>query len=161
VNFTSSKVGPVTSEPIAVSVLFVDWGNSCRSIMAEAIFNHLAPQGWLASSAGYRPAKDVHLRVVSLLSRYAIPTHLLKPVPIEHVFIKPQKVITFCEDSALLNRVRSITGHDAVCWPVSDPEEATGTHDELDLAFLKSFRQLEFAIGELIDSLRPASQTAR
>ena len=36
-----------------------------------------------------------------------------------------------------------------------------GTHDELDLAFLKSFRQLEFSIGELIDSLRPASQTAR
>ena len=128
--------------------------------MAEAIFNHLAPQGWLASSAGYQPAKGVHLRVISLLSRYAIPTHLLKPKPIEHVFIKPQKVITFCEDSALLSSVRSISGQDAVCWPVSDPEEATGTHDELDLAFLKSFRQLEFAIGELIDSSRPESQTS-
>lgn len=149
----------MTSEPIIVSVLFVDGGNSCRSIMAEAIFNHLAPQGWLASSAGYQPAKDVHLRVVSLLSRYAIPTHLLKPKPIEHVFIKPQKVITFCDDSALLNSARSISGQDAVCWPISDPEEATGTHDELDLAFLKSFRQLELAIGELIDNLRPASQT--
>ncbi len=55
----------MTSEPIAVSVLFVDGGNSCLSIMAEAIFNHLAPQGWLASSAGFQPAKDVHLRVVS------------------------------------------------------------------------------------------------
>lgn len=127
--------------------------------MAEAIFNHLAPQGWLASSAGYLPAKAVHLRVVSLLSRYAIPTHLLKPKPIEHVFIKPQQVITFCEDSALLNSVQSISGRDAVCWSISDPEEATGTHDELDLAFLKSFRQLELVIGELIDSLRPASQT--
>ena len=159
-NFTSSKGERGASEPIAVSVLFVDGCNSCRSIMAEAIFNHLAPQGWLASSAGYQPAKGVHLRVISLLSRYAIPTHLLKPKPIEHVFIKPQKVITFCEDSALLDSVRSISGQDAVCWPVSDPEEATGTHDELDLAFLKSFRQLEFAIGELIDSSRPESQTS-
>lgn len=149
----------MTSEPIIVSVLFVDGGNSCRSIMAEAIFNHLAPQGWLASSAGYQPAKDVHLRVVSLLSRYAIPTYLLRPKSIEHVFIKPQKIITFCDDSVLLNSARSISGQDAVCWPISDPEEATGTHDELDLAFLKSFRQLELAIGELIDSLRPASQT--
>lgn len=129
--------------------------------MAEAIFNHLAPQGWLASSAGYQPAKDVHLRVISLLSRYAIPTHLLKPKPVEHVFIKPQQVITFCEDSVLLNSVRSISGRDAECWPISDPEEATGTHDELDLAFLTSFRQLELAIGALIDSLRPASQAAR
>lgn len=128
--------------------------------MAEAIFNHLAPQGWLASSAGYQPAKDVYLRVISLLSRYAIPTHLLKPKPIEHVFIKPQKVITFCEDSALLKSVRSISGQGAVCWPISDPEEATGTHDERDLAFFKSFRQLEFTIGELIDSLRPESQTS-
>jgi len=149
----------VTGEPIAVSVLFVDWCNSCRSIMAEAIFNHLAPEGWLASSAGCKPAKDVHLRVISLLSRYAIPTHLLRPKPIEHVFIKPQKVIIFCEDSTLLNSVRAITRQDAVCWPVSDPAEATGTHDELDLAFLKSFRQLEFAVGELIDGLRPKSQT--
>jgi len=149
------------SESISVNVLFVDVSNSCLSIMAEAIFNHLAPQGWLASSAGYQPAKDVHLRVISLLSRYAIPTHLLKPKPIEHVFIKPQKVITFCEDSVLLNRVRSIGGQDVVCWPIDDPEKETGAHDELDLAFLKSFRQLEFAIGELIDRLRPASQTAR
>jgi len=129
--------------------------------MAEAIFNHLAPQGWLASSAGYQPAKDVHLRVVSLLSRYAIPTHLLKPKPIEHVFIKPQKVITFCDDSALLDSVRSISGQDTVCWPISDPGEAMGTHDELDLAFLKSFRQLELSIGELIDNLRPTSRIAR
>jgi arsenate reductase len=129
--------------------------------MAEAIFNHLAPQGWLASSAGYQPERDVHLRVVSLLSRYAIPTHLLKPKPIEHVFIKPQKVITFCDDAELLNRVRTISGQDTVCWPISDPEEVKGTHDELDLAFLKSFRQLELAIGELIDNLRPESQTAR
>ena len=149
------------SESISVNVLFVDVSNSCLSIMAEAIFNHLAPQGWLASSAGYQPAKDVHLRVISLLSRYAIPTHLLKPKPIEHVFIKPQKVITFCEDSVLLNRVRSIGGQDVVCWPIDDPEKETGAHDELDLAFLKSFRQFEFAIGELIDRLRPASQTAR
>lgn len=151
----------MTSEPIAVSVLFVDWCNSCRSIMAEAIFNHLAPDGWLASSAGYQPAKDVHLRVVSLLSRYAIPTHLLKPKSIEHVFIKPQKVITFCEDSTLLNTLRSINEQDAERWLFCDPEEATGSHDELDLAFLKAFRQLECAIGELIDNLRSESQAAR
>ena len=149
------------SEPISVNVLFVDENNSYLSIMAEAIFNHLAPQGWLASSAGYQPAKDVHLRVFSLLSRYAIPTHLLKPKPIEHIFIRPQKVITFRQDSVLLNRVRSINGQDAVCWPIDDPEKDTGANDKLDLAFLKSFRQLEFAIGELIDSLRSESQTTR
>ena len=56
--------------------------------------------------------------------------------------------------------LRSINGQDAVRWLVSDPEEATDSHDERDLAFLKAFRQLEFAIGELIDNLRLESQAA-
>ncbi|MFM8342571.1 MAG: arsenate reductase ArsC, partial [Methylomonas sp.] len=35
-----------------MNVLFLCTGNSCRSLIGEATFNHLAPAGWHAISAG-------------------------------------------------------------------------------------------------------------
>jgi len=53
-------------------VLFLCTGNSCRSILGEATFNHLAPPGWSAMSAGSKPTGKVHPRSLSLLARDGI-----------------------------------------------------------------------------------------
>ena len=47
-------------------------GNSCRSILAEATFNHLAPTGWYAMSAGSQPTGEVHPRSLALLTHEGI-----------------------------------------------------------------------------------------
>ena len=75
----------VDEKPLAMNLLFVDTCNSCQSIMAEAIFNQLAPAGWLAMSAGYQPVRGVHLRVISVFGRLGVPTHLLRPRTLAHV----------------------------------------------------------------------------
>ena len=49
-----------------MNVLFLCTGNSCRSILAEAAFNHLAPAGWRAMSAGSQPTGQVHPRSLAL-----------------------------------------------------------------------------------------------
>ncbi|EQD28107.1 arsenate reductase, partial [mine drainage metagenome] len=55
-----------------MNVLFLCTGNSCRSILAEATFNHLAPAGWKAMSAGSRPTGQIHPRSLALLARLGI-----------------------------------------------------------------------------------------
>ena len=57
-----------------MNILFLCTGNSCRSILAEATFNTLAPAGWSAQSAGSRPTGAVHPRSLALLTREGIAT---------------------------------------------------------------------------------------
>jgi len=57
-----------------VNVLFLCTGNSCRSLISEAVFNHLAPPGWHAISAGSQPTGKLNERALALLAGKDIPT---------------------------------------------------------------------------------------
>ena len=61
------------------TVLFICIENSCRSQMAEAIFNHLAPRGMRAISAGSRPAKEVKALALIALKEVGIDVDALRP----------------------------------------------------------------------------------
>lgn len=56
-------------------VLFMCTANSCRSILSEAMFNHLAPPGFEACSAGSQPSGRVHPRSLATLEQAGIATH--------------------------------------------------------------------------------------
>lgn len=43
-----------------MQILFLCTANSCRSILAEAVFNHLAPAHMRAYSAGSKPKGLIH-----------------------------------------------------------------------------------------------------
>jgi arsenate reductase len=142
-----------------MNFLFVDTCNSCRSIMAEAIFNQLAPAGWSAMSAGSQPERGVHLRVISIFGRLDIPTHLLRPKPLEYVSVKPDAVIALSADPTLQKLIPSFQPAALSHWDVPDPLVATGTHEQLDTAFLETYRALETRIRSLIDTLSSAIDT--
>lgn len=57
-----------------MKLLFLCTGNSCRSILAEATFNHLAPANMRAMSAGSQPVGEVHPRSIALLKSKGIAT---------------------------------------------------------------------------------------
>lgn len=150
--------GDEKSRPM--NFLFVDTCNSCRSIMAEAIFNQLAPEVWLATSAGTQPERGgVHLRVISVFGRLGIPTHLLRPKAVEYVSIKPDAVIALSTDPMLQKMIESFQPIEFSCWDVPDPLVVTGTNEQLDLAFLKTFHALETSIRILIEMMSSSFDT--
>ena len=129
-----------------MNILFLCTGNSCRSILGEATFNHLAPSGWQAMSAGSKPAGYVHPSSLALLSREGIST--------EGYHSKSWENLPATSDIVI-----SVYGHAAneTCpaylgpvlrshWGVEDPAHAKGTDEEIDAAFMKAYRILRARI---------------
>jgi arsenate reductase len=133
-----------------MNVLFLCTGNSCRSILGEATFNHLAPAGWKAMSAGSKPAGYVHPRSLALLAREGIATTGYFSKSWDHLPATPDIVITVCSNAAgetcpaYLGPV--LRSH----WGVEDPAHATGSDEEIDAAFKQAYRILRARIEALL-----------
>lgn len=129
-----------------MNVLFLCTGNSCRSILAEATFNHLAPEGYKALSAGSRPTGEVHPRSLALLKREGISTFGYTSKSWDDLPVTPDIVVTVCasaageECPAYLGKV--IRAH----WGVEDPAHAKGTDSQIDAAFDTAYRILRARI---------------
>ncbi len=131
---------------IKSSVLFLCTGNSCRSILAEATFNHLAPAGWRAMSAGSKPTGQVHPRSLALLAREGISTEGYHSKSWENLPLTPDVVITVCSNAAGETCPAYLGGVVRSHWGVEDPAHATGTDAEIDAAFQTAYRILRTRI---------------
>jgi protein-tyrosine-phosphatase len=83
-----------------MNVLFLCTGNSCRSVLGEATFNHLAPAGWMAMSAGSKPTGQVHFRSLALLAQKGISTEGYHSKTWDNLPVTPDIVITVCSNAA-------------------------------------------------------------
>jgi arsenate reductase len=129
-----------------VNILFLCTGNSCRSILAEATFNHLAPAGWHATSAGSKPTGLVHPRSLALLAREGISTEGYYSKSWDKLPTTPDVVISVCGNAAnetcpvYLGPV--LRSH----WGVEDPAHVTGTDEVIDAAFMQAYSILRARI---------------
>ncbi|WP_456152043.1 arsenate reductase ArsC [Limnobaculum xujianqingii] len=83
-----------------MNILFLCTGNSCRSIIAEAIFNTLASPEHHAISAGSQPKGFIHPRSLALLSRKGISTEGYSSKSWDSLPYTPDIVITVCGNAA-------------------------------------------------------------
>ena len=82
-------------------VLFMCTANSCRSILSEAVFNHLAPDGFEAVSAGSFPKGQVLPRSLATLQQAGISTQGLSSKGNEAFEgCPPDIVVTVCDKAA-------------------------------------------------------------
>lgn len=127
-------------------ILFLCTGNSCRSILGEAAFNHLAPAGWKAMSAGSNPTGQVHPRSVALLSRQGIATEAYASKSWDNLPVTPDIVITVCAGAAGETCPAYLGPALRTHWAVDDPAYVTGSDAEIDAAFMKAYKILRARI---------------
>ena len=133
-----------------MNVLFLCTGNSCRSILGEATFNHLAPAGWRAMSAGSKPTGQVHPRSLALLAREDISTEGYYSKSWNDLPVTPDIVLSVCGNAANETCPAYLGPVLRSHWGVEDPAHATGTEAEIDAAFMTAYRTLRHRIEQFL-----------
>jgi arsenate reductase (thioredoxin) len=126
-------------------VLFLCTGNSARSILAEALLNHLGRGRFVAHSAGSFPNGRVHPLALATLQQHGMDEFAL---PGEHRSM--DLVITVC-DNATGESCPIWPGHPAAAhWGVPDPAAVEGSEERRRKAFRQAFDTLRARIEGLI-----------
>lgn len=129
-----------------MKILMLCTGNSCRSILAETTFNHLAPAGWHAMSAGSKPTGYVHPRSLALLAREGISTEGYHSKSWDDLPETPDIVISVCANAAGETCPAYLGPAIRSHWGVEDPAHASGSEAEIDAAFMTAYRTLRARI---------------
>ncbi len=133
------------------NVLVVCTGNSCRSVMTEALLNHYGKRCIKAYSAGSHPVGRINEGALATLKRHGLPTEGYQSQSWEDFEDIPMDiVITVCDNAA--GEVcpaylgKAVRAH----WGVSDPSHVIGTEDEKTAAFEKTFATLEQRVKHML-----------
>jgi arsenate reductase (thioredoxin) len=129
---------------IPISVLVLCTGNSCRSIMAEALLNHYGNGKVSAFSAGSHPTGTVHPMSLTTLKRHGISDQGYRSKSWDEFKEQPiDLLITVCNNAAgevcPVFPSSPLKAH----WGVPDPAHFQGTPAEREVAFDRIFSMLE------------------
>jgi arsenate reductase len=132
-------------------LLFVCTHNRCRSILCEALTNHLAGGGLQAFSAGSQPAGAVHPQTLAQLKARGIVTAGLKSQSWE-VFadLAPDVVVTVCDSAAGEQCPLWMGATPKVHWGLLDPSKVPGPGPEQDAAFAAVIATIEGLLQHLL-----------
>ena len=132
------------------NILVLCTGNSARSILAEALINHLGAGRFRGFSAGSQPNGRVNPHALALLARMNIPAEGARSKSWDE-FAAPGAppidfVITVCDNAAgevcPIWPGQPMTAH----WGIDDPAAVEGSDLDKAQAFRKAFNALEHRI---------------
>lgn len=137
------------------NVLFICTGNSARSILAEAILNHLGAGRFKGFSAGSHPTGTVNPNAVALLKSLNHPTAELRSKDwLEFAEADAPDldfVFTVCDQAGgemcPIWPGQPVSAH----WGLPDPASVTGTQAEIAAAFAETYRMLNNRIGIFVN----------
>ncbi len=124
-------------------------GNSCRSVMAEALINQLGKGNYQAVSAGSFPAGYVHPKSIETLTRHGIdPGNPRSKSWDEFAEQSFDLVITVCDQAAGETCPLFSGQPKKLHWSTPDPAKATGSEAEIKVAFDEAFNMLKARVQD-------------
>ncbi len=133
------------------NVLFLSTKNSARSIMAEAILNHVGKGRFRAFSAGNQPALSLdpfaidQLRIAKMLHD---ELHSKNWNEFSSSVAPEQDFVFTVSEEVRLENLPVWKGHPFTAhWRVDDPNEKIGSPDEMSKAFSRVFSQINWRIS--------------
>jgi len=138
-------------------------GNSCRSIMAEALINQLGAGRISAVSAGSNPTGEVHPKSIETLIRNQIAVdagELSSKSWNEFAGQKFDFVITVCDSAASESCPLFEGGEQKLHWSTPDPAGIKGPHGEVEAAFDNAFLLLRDRVEALVAQISEESDGA-
>ncbi len=136
-----------------MNILFLCTGNSCRSIIAEALFKSVAPAGVAAQSAGSKPTGFVHPRALSALQEAGISTEGFFSKSWDNLPEKPDVVITLCADAAGESCPLYFGTVFRSHWGMPDPAKVQGDNATIKAAFSETLAVLRKRISAMVQQL--------
>lgn len=135
-----------------MNILFLCTGNSCRSILSEALFNARAPLGFSACSAGSQPSGKVHPLTLKTLQSLNLPTDNLSSKSMQDCEqFQPEIVITVCDAAAQepcpLYLGKSLKIH----WGLKDPSHLNLPESEKMQAFVETVAHIQRRFDAFFD----------
>ncbi|MEO5940354.1 MAG: arsenate reductase ArsC [Candidatus Limnocylindrales bacterium] len=141
----------MTDGPIRILILCT--GNSCRSILAEALFRELGRERVAVESAGSRPEGTVNPRTVAVLDEAGFGHAWARSKPMTEFLDREfDHVLTVCDDAAEACPVfpgPAVRTH----WSIPDPARATGTDEEVMAVYRATLANLRERIERFLATL--------
>ena len=139
--------------PGPIRILVLCTGNSCRSIMAEALFRRLGRDRVAVESAGSVPAGAVNPRTIQVLDEAGIEHGWARSKSMTEFLDREfDHVLTVCDDAAEACPVfpgPAVRTH----WSIEDPARATGSDDEVLAVYRATLTDLRGRIATFLATL--------
>jgi arsenate reductase len=136
---------------IFMKILYICTHNRCRSILSEAITNHLAKGKLKAFSAGSQPVGQVHPLSLKYLAEKGISIEGLKSQSWDDFAVEqPDIVVTVCDSAASETCPVWIGDTVKVHWSLPDPSKLQGSEAEVRDAFYAVMKTIEQRLQKLL-----------
>ena len=134
-----------------MKILYICTHNRCRSILSEAITNHLSNGRIQAKSAGSHPAGEVHPLSIQYLREAGIATEDLTSQSWNELeTFAPDVVVTVCDSAAGETCPLWFGQSVKVHWGLADPSKVEGSDTTKAQAFRKTIDEIQQRVIQLL-----------